>query len=177
MRVALAALAALALGCDAGAQAPEPTPTGAAPPAQVPSAARGPTRAGPCEIVAAPAGEEDAAAVVQRELARAKKDEKDLLVYVGATWCEPCQRLHEAVVAGQLDKDFPGLRLVEFDADRDDVRLRRAGYLAKMIPLLAVPREDGTASGKQIEGGIKGPGAVGHIRPRLRRMIDEALRQ
>ena len=171
MRWAPAALAALALGCDGGAPAPETTTTAAEAAKQTPSAAKGPTRAGPCEIVAAPQGEEDAAVVVQRELARAKKDDKDLLVYVGATWCEPCQRLHEAVVAGQLDKDFPGLRLLEFDADRDDQRLSEAGYRSGMMPLLARVGADGRATGRQIEGSIKGPGAVDQIIPRLTALL------
>jgi len=133
-------------------------------------------RTGKAEIILAPEGDEDLAAVVKRELDRAKADQKDLLVYVGATWCEPCQRLHKAIVDGDLDKEFPGLRLLEFDADRDDVRLRRSGYLAKYIPMLAVARDDGTATGKQIEGAVKGPRALDVIKPKLRALIDQNLR-
>jgi hypothetical protein len=133
-------------------------------------------RTGKAEIILAPEGDEDLAAVVKREIDRAKADQKDLLVYVGATWCEPCQRLHKAIVDGDLDKEFPGMRLLEFDADRDDVRLRRSGYLAKYIPMLAVPRDDGTASGKQIEGSVKGPRALDVIKPKLRGLIDKNMR-
>jgi thiol-disulfide isomerase/thioredoxin len=116
----------------------------------------------------------DVAAEVQREVTRAKGDGRDLLVYVGATWCEPCQYFHQAAEKGQLDSVFPGLRLVEFDLDRDREALDRAGYGSKMIPLFAVPRADGTGSGQQIEGSIKGPGAVDQIRPRLQTLIDKA---
>jgi hypothetical protein len=125
------------------------------------------------EILPAPANE-DLKATVQREVARAKADGRDLLVYVGATWCEPCKHFHDAAAAGELDKVFPTLRLVEFDLDRDRERLLQAGYRSKMIPLFAVPRADGTGSGQQIEGSIKGSGAVDEITPKLRDLIARA---
>lgn len=124
----------------------------------------------PVEIVAAPATG-DVQEIVRGEHVRARADGRPLLVYVGAAWCEPCQRFHQAAKDGQVDALFPGLRLVEFDLDRDRERLIQAGYASKMIPLFAVPREDGTASGKQIEGSIKGPGAVAQITPRLEELL------
>lgn len=119
------------------------------------------------ELVAAPASG-DVAATVTRELARARHDGKRLLIYVGATWCEPCRRFHEAAAAHRLDADFPTLRLLEFDTDRDGERLAAAGYASRLIPLFARPGDDGRASGRQIEGSVKGDGAVGEIVPRLR---------
>jgi len=124
----------------------------------------------PVETIAAPA-DGDVQEIVQRELSRAKVEGRRLLVYVGATWCEPCKRFHDAAKAGQLDSVFPGLRLLEFDLDRDQDRLSRAGYSSRMIPLFALPRADGTGSGEQIEGSIKGPGAVDQITPRLRALL------
>ncbi|MDB4968217.1 MAG: hypothetical protein JWN44_3906 [Myxococcales bacterium] len=117
----------------------------------------------------APAGE--AAAVVVTEAAKAKREGRQLLVYVGATWCEPCQRFHQAAAAHKLDADFPSLRLLEFDTDRDGERLAAAGYVSQLIPLFARPRDDGRASGRQIEGSVKGDGAVGEIVPRLRALL------
>jgi thiol-disulfide isomerase/thioredoxin len=119
------------------------------------------------EIVAAPAGSEEATAVIQRETARARKDGRDLVVYVGAEWCEPCKRFHAAAAAGQLDKDFPTLRLLEFDHDRDETRLARAGCKSELIPLFALPGDQGRCSSRRLEGSIKGPGAVDEIKPRL----------
>jgi thiol-disulfide isomerase/thioredoxin len=113
----------------------------------------------------------DVAETVRREVVRAREDKRALLVYVGATWCEPCQYFHNAAAAGELDAVFPGMRLVEFDLDRDREALDRAGYGSKMIPLFALPREDGSGSGEQIEGSIKGPGAVQQITPRLRALL------
>lgn len=109
--------------------------------------------------------------IVQKEFSRARSENRKLLVYVGASWCEPCQRFHEAANKGQLDTVFPGLRLLEFDLDRDRERLQQAGYSSKMIPLFVLPRADGTSSGEQIEGSIKGEGAVEQIRPRLQALL------
>jgi hypothetical protein len=125
---------------------------------------------GRVEIVPAPPGE-DAAAVVRAELERATGQGRRLVVYVGATWCEPCTRFHDAAAAGQLDATFPTLRMLEFDHDRDAARLEQAGYKSKMIPLFAIPGPDGRGSGRQIEGSVKGDRAVGEITPRLQELL------
>jgi thiol-disulfide isomerase/thioredoxin len=121
---------------------------------------------------AQPAG--DVAVEVKGELARARADGRRLLVYVGATWCEPCRRFHEAASAGKLDQRFGALRLLEFDFDRDGERLRAAGYVSHYIPLFAAPAADGRASGRQIQGSVKGDGAVGEIAPRLESLLRES---
>jgi thiol-disulfide isomerase/thioredoxin len=113
----------------------------------------------------------DVAPLIAHERQRAVEDGRQLLVYVGASWCEPCQHFHEAAVAGQLDAAFGQLRVLVFDADRDDPALERAGYRSQMIPLFALPRPDGTASGKQFAGSIKGDGAVADITPRLQALL------
>jgi thiol-disulfide isomerase/thioredoxin len=127
--------------------------------------------AGKVEIVQAPPAD-DAAASIQREAARAKDEGRTLLVYVGAPWCEPCQRFHRAAEAGELDSIFPKLRLLEFDRDRDEARLSQAGCISHLIPLFAKPDALGHCSADRIEGSIKGDGAVAEITPRLRRLVE-----
>lgn len=112
-----------------------------------------------------------ASQVVTRELERARHEGRQLLVYVGAGWCEPCRRFHAAAAAHQLDAAFPTLRLLEFDADRDGERLQAAGYQSRLIPLFARPAADGRASGRQMEGSVKGDGAVAEMVPRLRALL------
>jgi hypothetical protein len=138
----------------------------------LPAACQGGSRpiATKLELIEAPASS-DPAPWIATERARAERDDKRLLVYVGAAWCEPCRRFHEAAASGQLDATFGELRLLVFDADRDTVALERAGYIANLIPLFALPRADGRASGQQIEGSIKGAGAVQQITPRLRQLL------
>jgi len=113
------------------------------------------------------------AAIVRDALSGAAAEKRTLVVYVGADWCEPCQKFHRAAEGGELDTVFPSLTMLEFDLDRDAKRLAAAGYVSKYIPLFALPTQDGTASGKQIEGVTKGEGAVAYIAPRLKRLLAE----
>ena len=163
-RLAICVAAAVASLAASGCSKPEQEPAKPEPPAAKPALT-------PVEIVKTTG--DDVAETVRREVVRAKADKRDLLVYVGATWCEPCQYFHKAAAAGELDTTFPGLRLVEFDLDRDRDALIRAGYISKMIPQFAVPREDGSSSGDQIEGSIKGPRAVEQITPRLKGLLSK----
>jgi thiol-disulfide isomerase/thioredoxin len=128
-------------------------------------------QAGGVELVAAPPTG-DVPNIVRGELARASRDGKQLLVYVGATWCEPCRRFHQAAAEHKLDAAFPKLRLLEFDNDRDGERLAMAGYTSQYIPLFAKPGADGRSTGRQIEGSVKGDGAVDQIVPRLRGLLN-----
>ena len=123
------------------------------------------------ELVDAPPTK-DVATLVAAERARALADGKQLLVYVGGTWCEPCKRFHDAAASGRLDDVFGQLRLLVFDADRDEQALVTAGYRFTMIPMFAVPALDGRSTGRRIEGSVKGEGAVDQITPRLRTLVE-----
>ena len=117
-------------------------------------------------FVIAPADGE-VATLVQREMEKAKREGRTLLVYTGAVWCDPCRRFHEAATRGELGPELDGITLLEFDLDRDAARLRAAGYSSKYIPLFVRPGPDGRSTGKQIEGSVKGDGAAREISPRL----------
>jgi hypothetical protein len=159
-------LFALAAGaCDPPSGQPSPSSTAsqtAAPAAPAPL----------IEWVAAPDG--DVVEIVLRERERAKRDGRTLLVYVGAVWCEPCKRFHEAADRGEIAGELPPLRMLELDLDRDADRLAAAGYGSKMIPLFAVPGPDGRGTDLRLEGSIKGAGAVSNIVPRLRALLARA---
>lgn len=104
-------------------------------------------------------------------LVRAQPTDERLVVYVGASWCEPCTRFHDAAARGELDTQLGGTRFLIFDRDRDAQALDAAGYRSSYIPLFALANPDGTRA-KAIEGGIKGDGAVGQLVPRLRALLD-----
>jgi 7-cyano-7-deazaguanine synthase in queuosine biosynthesis len=101
----------------------------------------------------------------------ARAEGRAFLVYVGATWCEPCQRFHRAAEAGAVDATLGPLTLLEFDLDRDKDRLEAAGYASRYIPLFALPAEAGRATDRRVEGSIKGEGAVAELVPRLRALL------
>lgn len=110
---------------------------------------------------------------VQQHVEEADASGQRVLVYVGATWCEPCQRFHKALEAGELDDALAGTKFVEFDADRDRAELKAAGYASKYIPLFSVPDPNGHASGRAVEGSIKGDKAVReNLVPRLLALLD-----
>jgi len=123
-------------------------------------------------LVDAPA-EGDVDAVVRGALSGAQKDGRRVVVYAGATWCDPCERFHEAARRGELDATFPDVDFVVFDFDRDKDRLASAGYAprSKLIPLFALPGPDGRSSGQHVEGGTKGDGAVAGLVARLKALL------
>ncbi len=94
-----------------------------------------------------------------------------VVVYVGASWCGPCQAFHAALERGDLDEELAGVTFLEYDSDRDNERLEAADYGGRLIPRFALPGEGGRFSGQKIEGGIKGDGAVEHIMNRLRPLL------
>lgn len=185
-RVVAVMMAVLLAGCSRAEPEPTavkeqpPAPRAAASPAPLASSAARPAApaapAGPLvlargvRIVHAGPGS-DAARVVVAERERAKADGRDVVVYVGAKWCEPCQHFHKAAAKGELDAEFPDLTLLEFDLDEDRDRLATAGYVSDFIPLFAMPGPDGRASDKKFEGSVKGEGAVANIAPRLRSLL------
>lgn len=112
-----------------------------------------------------------AATLIAEALAKEASEGRQLVVYVGAPWCEPCRRFHAAAEAGSLDAAFPTLTLLEFDMDADRERLATAGYTPRLIPLFALPKSDGTASGRSFEGSVKGDGAVAEMTPKLTALL------
>jgi thiol-disulfide isomerase/thioredoxin len=126
----------------------------------------------PAHLTFTPAPEAaDAAALIAEAQAHSLAAHRRLLVYVGASWCEPCRYFHDAAVQGALDGPFGSVDVLAFDLDRDRERLERAGYRSDLIPLLALPGPSGRASGRQMEGSIKGPGAVAQMTPRLQVLL------
>lgn len=124
---------------------------------------------GPVELLDPKPG--DVKDVVRAALVDAAARNRRLVVYVGASWCEPCERFREAAKKGELDAGFPGLSLLVFDADSDRKRLAAAGYASQYIPLLVLPKDDGAASEFRMEGGSKGTGAVASMAPRLTALL------
>lgn len=167
--LALLVLASALLGGCGRRAEPEPTPK---PAAKASSSSQPLVLARGVRFVHARAGV-GVAELVREEQARAEQDGRRLVVYVGATWCEPCHFFHAAAGRGDLDDAFPSLTLLEFDLDEDRERLVTAGYVSQYIPLFAMPGADGRASGRKIEGGVKGDGAVAELTPRLSLLLSK----
>lgn len=110
--------------------------------------------------------------LMKEELERSQGTGQQVIVYVGASWCEPCRYFHDAAARGELDEAFPNLRVIEFDADADEARLTTAGCRSRMIPLFSRVTSEGKCDpDHRMMGSIKGPGAVDNITPRLRELL------
>ncbi len=160
------ALSLLALAaCEA---APEPTRE---PASSAPTPAAAPAKP---ELVRPPKDMVSGRVWVASELQRASTEGRRTIVYVGATWCEPCKAFHDAVVAGKLDKDLANVRFLELDYDEHEAALAEGdvGCSSKLVPLFAVPTEDGRCGDRRHEGAIKGDGAVAFIVPRLKALLE-----
>ncbi len=155
-------LVVCAAGCESSSAPPAPS---SATPVSAPTRAQ-------VEVVPAPPDTADARSLIRAEADKARREGRNLIVYVGAPWCEPCQRFHKAAAAGELNERFPTLRLLEFDRDMHEAALADAGCLSRMIPLFAKPTSDGRCSpDRRVEGAIKGEGAVAFIVPRLEQVM------
>ena len=119
------------------------------------------------------AGDGDVASIVRAAAQKADAQGRRALVYVGASWCEPCRRLHDAVARGALDDVVGDVDFVQFDLDRDRKRLDAADCDSEMIPLVAVvDAQSGRCSrDERMAGSIKGDGAVAQMTPRLRALL------
>lgn len=127
---------------------------------------------GRVQLIPAPAQPESIQEVVKLKAAESKAKGRTLLVYAGASWCEPCRRFHDAAEKGALDAEFGDLDFLTFDVDFDNERLAYGNYETGTIPLIAVPLADGNASPKYMNGSIKGDGAVDEMTPRLKKLLD-----
>ncbi|AKV01237.1 hypothetical protein AKJ09_07900 [Labilithrix luteola] len=102
----------------------------------------------------------DLLSLIRTERLRARGEGRTLVVYAGASWCDPCRRFKEEVHSGRLDASLSRITLLVFDADRDTDRLASAGYGFRFIPFVALPGVDGhpleteEARGKGSEAGL-----------------------
>jgi thiol-disulfide isomerase/thioredoxin len=159
--ILLSMLAALACGACKNAG---PSADKAAPPA-----AQQEPRATMAEKPRLIPGATPVAAFVSEQLA--KTEATTTIVYVGASWCEPCRHFHEALQNGEYDETFQNVHFIEYDHDVAHEALSADGYTSKMLPFFAIPKPDGRCSTRSIEGSVKGPAAVQNLGGRLRELL------
>jgi thiol-disulfide isomerase/thioredoxin len=100
-------------------------------------------------LVVEAAQDTDALSLIRTKRLEAKAEGRVLVVYVGATWCEPCKRFKAEMSSGRLDERYGKVTLLAFDADKDGDRLGAAGYSYRFVPFVALPGVDGHPSDTQ----------------------------
>lgn len=107
-------------------------------------------------VVTPAAADSDAISTIRVARLQAKAEGRVLVVYVSATWCDPCKKLKAEIEAGHLDDRLGKTTLLAFDADKDGERLLAAGYQFRFVPFVALPGPDGhPADSQQATGGGK----------------------
>jgi thiol-disulfide isomerase/thioredoxin len=101
-----------------------------------------------------------------REERKSLKARGTLVVYVGASWCEPCARFHDAIAKGTLDERYSGVTFLEFDLDERREELVAAGYHSGYVPYFATVDEAGAVQ-RTFSGSVKGEEGVARILPKL----------
>jgi hypothetical protein len=154
-RIAVLSLVLALAACEGSGSSPRPPPE--------------PVYTGPVRLVQAGPG--DVPPLVIAAAADAAKEHRRLLVYVGASWCQPCEAFHAAAERGDLDAALPGLTLLTFDSDVDNDRLVEAGYQSRLIPLFAVPGPDGRGTPRATSGARTGGDYVAELVPRVQALF------
>ncbi len=85
----------------------------------------------------------DLFATIRAARLRAVEAKRVLVVYVGASWCPPCKRFHDAVRNHSLDEKLAGFDFLYLDMDVVKDKIVEAGYASRYIPFFALPRSDG----------------------------------
>jgi thiol-disulfide isomerase/thioredoxin len=108
-----------------------------------------PTPDRPKLLVVPAQADSDAVSTIRTARLQAKAEGRVLVVFVGATWCPPCKKMKSEIEAGNLDARLGKTTLLAFDADRDEARLKAAGYTFKFVPFVALPGPDGAPADSQ----------------------------
>jgi thiol-disulfide isomerase/thioredoxin len=113
------------------------------------STASTPTNSGPHPKIVEATADADTLTLIRTQRLQAKADSRVLVVYVSATWCEPCKKFKKELDSGRLDDRLAKITFLAFDADKDMDRLGSAGYKFKFVPFVALPGVDGQPSDSQ----------------------------
>ena len=70
--------------------------------------------------------------------------EKPLVLYFGATWCNPCKLMKQVLKKEKVKKELERLLLIMYDVDKDKVPTKK--YKVKVIPTIVFIKE-----GKEIQ--------------------------
>ena len=125
-------------------------PPSATPPAVTAVATPTPTAAGSGTPEAVPAirmfeatEQGDLFATIRAARLRAVEGKRVLVVYVGASWCPPCKRFHEAIQNHSLDEKLAGFDFLYLDMDIVKDKIVETGYASKYIPFFFFFSGDG----------------------------------
>lgn len=109
---------------------------------------------------------------LKAEVGKAAERRQKPILYIGATWCEPCAALKKYKSDPRMAEAFEGTYVIELDLDDWKLdELKALGLRAGVVPVFHALGADGRASGKTIDGGAWGDNIPENMAPPLKRFF------
>lgn len=109
---------------------------------------------------------------LKAEVGKAAERRQKPVLYIGATWCEPCSALKKYKSDPRMAEAFQGTYVIELDLDDWKVdELKALGFRAGVVPVFHVLGADGRASGPTIDGGAWGDNIPENMAPPLKKFF------
>jgi hypothetical protein len=109
---------------------------------------------------------------VKAEVAKAQAKKLTPIVYVGATWCDPCLALKKHRDDPKMVDAFEGTFVIEIDADDwNAASFGALGYKTSVIPIFIAVDAEGKATGRTIDGGAWGDNIPQNMAPPLKQFF------
>ena len=109
---------------------------------------------------------------IKARVADAEKAKLKPVVYVGATWCEPCLAIKKHRDDPRMKEAFTGVAIIEVDMDQwKSEQFAELNMKPSAIPVFYAVGSDGKATGKEIDGGAWGDNIPENMAPPLKRFF------
>jgi thiol-disulfide isomerase/thioredoxin len=112
------------------------------------------------------------AALVAAEIATHPTGNLKPIVYLGASWCGPCQEIKRSKDDPRMLDAFDGAMVIEVDIDEwNKEQLTALGYKTGVIPVFIAVDRDARALGPMIDGGAWGDNVPEIMAPPLKKFV------
>jgi hypothetical protein len=107
-------------------------------------------------------------AALQREAGKATQQHLKPFVYIGATWCAPCNAIKHNLDKPIMIDAFKGTYIMKLDFDAWEDKLPGAGLQHEAVPVFFALDASGKPTGRMIDGGAWGNDTPENIAPALK---------
>jgi thiol-disulfide isomerase/thioredoxin len=127
----------------------------------------------PATVVTFKPGQGELRAILQREVANARKEGKVPFVQMTAEWCGPCKALRAFMNDPLMTDAFAGTYIIRLDLDEWMKQLEPVGLKSDAIPIFFALDQAGRPKGPKIDGGAWGEDIPRNMAPPLLKFFRE----
>jgi thiol-disulfide isomerase/thioredoxin len=113
----------------------------------------------------------DLTTLLAAEAKKAKAQSKKPFVEIGADWCGPCKELEASMTDARMIDAFEGTYQIKLDQDAWEKQLKAAKLDSSAIPVFFELAEDGTPTGRKIDGGAWAENIPVNMAPPLKKFF------